>query len=208
MLRTRAGNASQTGRLKPQLSAAWPRPAAQAAASSDSDDDLLHAANAKQPQSLTGKLISQSSAVLAGKANSRTIATALAHSKEPAGTHSSQPIARTISRDSLLGASALPQGLVTQTSLQRSAANKVAARQTPAAQGKLANRSDADSDEEEWAGVAARAARPRTQVQVNLCKLRSMHIVCCSPESTVNLPGSISLLPVYSVITCQDQATW
>ena len=183
LLRTRAGNASQTGRLKSQLSATQNRPAAQAAASSDSDDDLLHAAHAKQSQSLASKLVSQSSTAFAGKVTSRSLTPALAHSqKEAAGASLSQPIARAASRNSSLSARALPQGLVTQTSLQRSAAsaahNNTAARQTGAAQVQLANRSDADSDEEEWAGVANRAAQPRTHGQVESCKLLFMRLTC------------------------------
>ena len=174
LLRARAGNASQIGRTQSQSSGAQVRPAAHPAASSDSDDDLLHAAQAKQTQLPASKLLSQSSSSLAGKSNRRGFDSALAQSRSKTGdAFLPQAIARTSSRDSSSSARAASQLLTTQASLQRSmasAGSKLATRQRAAEQGKAAGQSEADSDDDQWAHISVRAARPKSQLQVGPCK--------------------------------------
>lgn len=174
LLTTAAGSASQRRQTQLQIPRAEARPvtAATAAASSDSDDDLLHAAHAKQSQLLSSKQLSQVSAAVGLKATGRNAIPASAHPRQGApGGSLPRALERATSRDSTSSGKALPQSLVTQTSLQRSmasAGSSLAARQKFAAQNKAVAQSDADSDEERWAGIAARAARPSTQFQVNV----------------------------------------
>lgn len=165
-LLTAAGGASQ--RSRQQTPRAEARPAAAptaAAASSDSDDDLLHAAHAKQSQLLSSKQLSQATAVIAG----RSLPLTSTHPRQ--GASGASLPRETTSKGSAPVGKTVPQGLFTQTSLQRSkalAGGNLAGRQKATAQSKTAAQSDADSDEEHWAGISTRAARPRTQVQVSL----------------------------------------
>ena len=171
---TAAGSASQRSRTQLQVlkTEARPAAAATAAASSDSDDDLLHAAHAKQSQLLSSKQLSQASAAVGLKATGRNATPASAHPRQGApGGSLPRAIERAPGRNSTSSGKALPQSLVSQTSLQRSmpsASSSLAARQKSAAQSKAAAQSDADSDEERWAGIAARAARPSPQFQVSV----------------------------------------
>lgn len=172
MLTTAAGNTTQRSRqqLQAPRSEARPAAAATAAASSDSDNDLLHAAHAKQSQLLSSKQLSQASAVVANKTTGRSVPSASAHQRQPApGSNLLRAIDRTTSKDSALSDKTMPQGLITQTTLQRSmasAGSSLAARHQATAQSKAAAQSDADSDEEHWAGISARAARPQAHAQV------------------------------------------
>ena len=174
LLTTTAGSAKQRSRQQLQVPKIEARPAgaATAGASSDSDDDLLHAAHAKQSQLLSSKQLSRTSAAVGLKATSRIVTHASADPRQGApGVSLSTAIGKPTNRDSALSGKALPQSLVTQTSLQRSmgsAGSSLAARQKSAAQSVAAAQSDADSDEERWAGIANRAARPGTQVQVSV----------------------------------------
>ena len=175
LLTAAAGSASQRSQRQQQVPRAEARPVAAptAAASSDSDDDLLHAAHAKQAQLLSSKQLGQASNVIADKAAGKSLATLSRHPRQgaPVGTSLPRAIERTTSKSSAPGDKTAPQGLITQISLQRSrllAGGSLAARQKATAQTKAAAQSDADSDEERWAGLATRAARPRTQVQVSM----------------------------------------
>ena len=174
MLTTAAGSANQRSRQQLQVPKVVARPAAAApaAASSDSDDDLLHAAHAKQSQLLSSKQLSQASAAVGLTATSKSATPAPANARQggPAGSLP-RAIDKTTNRESASSGKAMTQSLVTQISLQRSMASvggTLAARQKSAAQSMAAAQSDADSDEERWAGIATRAARPRTQVQVSV----------------------------------------
>ena len=177
LLRIRASSASQTSRQPPMVSAVPHKPAQ--AASSDSDDELVHLARSKQAQLPSSKQAAQSSrATSTNKATARegnrSSAPVLPHSKkQPAGATLPSALERRISRDSTTGMPAA-KGLLTQVSLQKAAISseklvnkrKATAQVTPAIV-KAADITDADSDEEQWNNVSVRAARSK-QVQVTI----------------------------------------
>lgn len=189
LLTAAAGNASQRSRQQLHVPKAEARPpaaaaAARMAASSDSDDDLLHAAHARQSQLLSSKHLSQGSAAVGSKTTGRSAPPAPVHPRHgPSSTSLPRALERTTNKESASSSKAMPQSLLTQTSLQRSVASagSLAARQKPAAHAKAAAPSDGDSDEERWAGIVTKAAQPRTQVQVRVFMLPTcIGRACCS----------------------------
>ena len=168
LLSMRADNRSQAGRPQP-ATAAQNKPFA--AASSDSDDELVHAQRPKQSQLLSAKQTAQSGSMPASKAAVRpdsSRATVL-----PSGKPSSTADRRA-SRDSTASTAEPRSGLMTQASLRQSSAASSSAllnrqkgmAQAHAGPAKAADTSDADSDEEHWKSLSAKAAKPKLQVQV------------------------------------------
>ncbi|DBA90428.1 TPA: hypothetical protein ACH3X1_003700 [Trebouxia sp. C0004] len=164
LLSMRLGNTSQAGRTQP-ANAAQNKPFA--AASSDSDDELVYAQQPKQSQSLSAKQAAQSGSMPASKSAVRpdsSRATVLKVGKLGSTAD------RRASRDS----TAEPRsGLITQASLQQSTATGSSAlmnrqkgmTQVHAGPAKAADTSDADSDEEHWKSLSAKAAKPKLQLQ-------------------------------------------
>ena len=168
LLSMRADNRSQAGRPQP-ATAAQNKPFA--AASSDSDDELVHTQRPKQSQLLSAKQTAQSGSMPASKAAVRpdsSRATVL-----PSGKPSSTADRRA-SRDSTASTAEPRSGLMTQASLRQSSAASSSAllnrqkgmAQAHAGPAKAADTSDADSDEEHWKSLSAKAAKPKLQVQV------------------------------------------
>ena len=189
VLTSAAGNVSLRSRQQLHVPKAEGRPpaaaaaAARIAASSESDDDLLHAAHAKQSQLLSSKHLSQASTAVGTKTSGRSAHPASVHPRHGASsTGLPRALERTTSRESASSSKAVPQSLLSQTSLQRSmaAGSSLAARQKPAAQTKAAAQSDGDSDEERWAGIITKAAQPRTQVQVRMILFAAFMGRACS----------------------------
>ena len=170
LLSMRSGNTSQAGKAQP-ANAAQSKPFA--AASSDSDDELVYAQRPKQSQPLSAKQAAQSGSMPASKAavrpdSSRATALSLKVGKP------SSIADRRASRDSTASTAEPRSGLITQASLQQSIATSSSAlmnrqkgmTQVHAGPAKAADTSDADSDEEHWKSLSAKAAKPKLQVQV------------------------------------------
>ncbi len=168
LLSTRAGNRSQSGRTQP-AAAAQNKPLA--AASSDSDDELVYAQRPKQSQPLSVKQAPQSGSMPVSKTAVRpdsSRATALTSGK-PSSTANGRA-----SRDSTASTAEPRSGLITQASLAQSTAASSSAlmnrqkgmAQAHAGPAKAADTSDADSDEEHWKSLSAKAAKPKLQPQV------------------------------------------
>ena len=159
LLRSRAGNATQSGR---QSNAGQSKSAQHA--SSDSDDDVLHNARTKQTQ-----LLASRQPVQAGVSSN----TFNGSNKMSASSLAAAAAERRASRDSVTSRSA-PNVLLSQTSVQRQSAaggNRLAGRLAAAADAKptgasATDTSDADSDEEHWKSRSARAVKPKSQLQV------------------------------------------
>ena len=175
LLRARTGTVSQPGRPSNAMPAAVQAKPAKAA-SCDSDDELMHMARPKQSQMLSSKQAAQSTSASASKAGNRGLMPSSAQSRnQTAGTTLPAAMERRISRDSTASKPAA-KGLLTQTSLQRSAAGgngKLVNRLKGTAQvrlsaAKAADTSDADSDEEQWNKLSAGASRTKLQVQVTI----------------------------------------
>ncbi len=165
LLSMRPGNRSQAGRTQP-ATAAQNKPFA--AASSDSDDELVYAQRPKQSQPVTAKQAAQSGSKPASKAAVRPYssrATALSSGK-PSSTAD-----RRASRDSTASTAEPRSGLITQASLQQASTTSSSAlmkrqkgmAQVHAGPAKAADASDADSDEEHWKNLSAKAAKPKLQ---------------------------------------------
>ena len=170
LLSMRSGNRSQAGRTQP-ATAAQTKPSA--VASSDSDDELVYAQRPKQSQPLSVKQDAQSGSLPASKAAVRleaSRATALTLKDGKLGSAAD----RRASRDSTASTAEPRSGLITQASLQHSAAASSSAlmnrqkgmAQVRAGPVKAADTSDADSDEEHWKCLSAKAAKPKLQLQV------------------------------------------
>ena len=170
LLSMRSGNRSQAGRTQP-ATAAQNKPFA--AASSDSDDELVYAQRPKQSQPLSAKQAAQSGSMPASKAAVRpdgSRATALTLKDGKLGSTAD----RRASRDSTASTAEPRSGLITQASLRQSTATSSSAlmnrqkgmTQVHAGPAKAADTSDADSDEEHWKSLSAKAAKPKLQLQV------------------------------------------
>ena len=168
LLRMRSGKTSQAGSAQPAPSAAQPKQVA--APSSDSDDELVRAARPKQLPILSAKQAVQSATAHSHRATVQADTSRVVGQTVRGASHANVADRRT-SRDKT---SAGMSSLVTQSSLQRSAATGSASAKSNAtgAHPKPADTSEADSDEEQWKRLSARAVKPKLQTKVRLHPVR------------------------------------
>ena len=170
LLSMRSGDRSEAGRVQP-ANAALNKPFT--AASSDSDDELACVQRPKQSHPLSAKQAAQSGSMPASKAAVRpdgSRATALTLKDGKLGSTADMRA----SRGSTAGTAEPRSGLITQASLRQSTVTSSSAlmnrqkgtTQVHAGPAKAADTSDADSDEEHWKSLLAKAAKPKLQIQV------------------------------------------
>ena len=170
LLRMRSGKTSQAGSTQPALAAAQPKQVA--APSSDSDDELVRAVRPKQLPIPSAKQAAQSATAHIHRATVQSDTGRVIVPTMKGASHANVADRRT-SRDKTAVSS-----LVTQSSLQWSAATGSASAKSNAtgAPPKPADTSEADSDDEQWKRLSARAVKPKLQTKVRSHPVRLRHL--------------------------------
>lgn len=172
LLRMRSGKTSQAGSTQPALATAQPKQVA--APSSDSDDELVRAVRPKQLPIPSAKQAAQSATAHIHRATVQSDTSRVIVPTMKGASHANVADRRTSRDKTSVGVSSL----VTQSSLQRSAATGSASAKSNAtgATPKPADTSEADSDDEQWKRLSARAVKPKLQTKVRSHPVRLRHL--------------------------------